>query len=240
MSRILVVDDEPQIRKALAVTLRATGYDVDVVGTGEDALARTADRRPDAVLLDLGLPGIDGIDVIHGLRGWSDVPIVVLSVRGEEADKVAALDAGADDYVTKPFGMAELLARLRVVLHRQQPGAAEARVVTPDFTIDLAARRVTLHAPGGVGKGGGGADEEVRLTPIEWELVERLVTNPGRLITQAQLLTQIWGPGVGNQTQYLRVHMSNLRHKLEPDPARPRYFHTESGMGYRFEGAGTA
>lgn len=226
MSRVLVVDDEPQIRKALSVTLRASGYDVDVVGTGEEALTRVAGSHPDAVILDLGLPGIDGIDVIEGLRGWTDVPIVVLSVRGEESDKIAALDAGADDYVTKPFGMGELLARLRVVLRRQQPDTSVASVVTRDFTIDLAARRVTVQRKGA---------EEVRLTPIEWGLVERLVTNPGRLLTQRQLLTEIWGPGVSDQTQYLRVHMSNLRHKLEPDPSRPRYFHTESGMGYRFE-----
>jgi two-component system KDP operon response regulator KdpE len=229
VSKILVVDDEPQIRKALSVTLRASGHEVDVVGTGEEALTRVAGSHPDAVILDLGLPGIDGIDVIEGLRGWTDVPIVVLSVRGEESDKIAALDAGADDYVTKPFGMGELLARLRVVLRRQQPDTSVASVVTPDFTIDLAARRVTVRRDG--------ADEEVRLTPIEWGLAQRLTTNPGRLITQRQLLTEIWGPGVSDQTQYLRVHMSNLRHKLEPDPSRPRYFHTESGMGYRFEPA---
>ena len=232
MSRILVVDDEPQIRKALSVTLRASGYDVDVVGTGEDALTRVAGSRPDAVVLDLGLPGIDGIEVIEGLRGWTDIPIVVLSVRGEESDKITALDAGADDYVTKPFGMGELLARLRVALRRKQPDDAPAVVSTPDFTIDLAARRVTR--PGGAGSDGPDA-VEVRLTPIEWGLVERLVRHPGRLITQRQLLTEIWGPGVDDQTQYLRVHMSNLRHKLEPDPSRPRYFHTETGMGYRFE-----
>ena len=232
MSRILVVDDEPQIRKALSVTLRASGYDVDVVGTGEDALTRVAGSRPDAVVLDLGLPGIDGIEVIEGLRGWTDIPIVVLSVRGEESDKITALDAGADDYVTKPFGMGELLARLRVALRRKQPDDAPAVISTPDFTIDLAARRVTR--PGGTGSDGPDA-VEVRLTPIEWGLVERLVRHPGRLITQRQLLTEIWGPGVDDQTQYLRVHMSNLRHKLEPDPSRPRYFHTETGMGYRFE-----
>ena len=229
MSRVLVVDDEPQIRKALTVTLRASGYEVDAVGTGEEAVTRAATHRPDAVLLDLGLPGIDGIEVIEALRGWTDLPIVVLSVRGEESDKIAALDAGADDNVTKPFGMGQLLARLRVVLRRRQPAAEEAVVTTPDFTIDLAARRVTV-----------GSDTDVRLTPIEWGLVDRLVAHPGRLITQRQLLTEIWGPGVDDHTQYLRVHMSNLRHKLEPDPARPRYFHTEPGMGYRFEAPGGA
>lgn len=234
MSKILVVDDEPQIRKALSVTLRASGYDVDAVGSGEDALTRVAGARPDAVLLDLGLPGIDGIEVIEGLRGWTDVPIVVLSVRGEESDKIAALDAGADDYVTKPFGMGELLARLRVVLRRRQPEAADPVVVTRDFTIDLPARRIVRHLRAS-DRDESSDTVDVRLTPIEWGLVERLVAHPGRLITQRQLLTEIWGPGVDDQTQYLRVHMSNLRHKLEPDPARPRYFHTESGMGYRFE-----
>lgn len=223
MSRILVVDDEPQIRKALSVTLRAAGHDVDAVGSGEDALTRVAGSHPDAVILDLGLPGIDGQEVIEALRGWTDVPIVVLSVRGEESDKVAALDAGADDYVTKPFSMGELLARLRVVLRRRVPDTVDPIIETDDFTIDLAARRVTV------------GDDEVRLTPIEWGLVERLVTNPGRLLTQRQLLTEVWGPGVERQTHYLRVHMSNVRHKLEPDPSRPRYFHTESGIGYRFE-----
>jgi len=223
MSRILVVDDEPQIRKALSVTLRASGYDVLVVGSGEEALTQIAGARPDALILDLGLPGIDGLEVIEALRGWSDVPIVVLSVRGEESDKITALDAGADDYVTKPFGMGELLARLRVVLRRRGGDSPEPVVTTEHFTIDLSAHRVTV------------AGEEVRLTPIEWALVERLVAHPGRLITQRQLLTEVWGPGVEQQTQYLRVHMSNLRHKLEPDPSRPRYFHTESGIGYRFE-----
>ena len=228
MSRILVVDDEPQIRKALSVTLRASGYEVDPVGSGEEAVTQAAAHRPDAVLLDLGLPGIDGIEVIEALRGWTDVPIVVLSVRGEETDKISALDAGADDYVTKPFGMGELLARLRVVLRRRQPAADAAVVSTPDFTIDLSARRVVADG------------DDVRLTPIEWGLVDRLVAHPGRLITQRQLLTEIWGPGVDDHTQYLRVHMSNLRHKLEPDPARPRYFHTEPGMGYRFEAGSPA
>lgn len=223
MSRILVVDDEPQIRKALGVMLRAAGHDVEAVGTGEEALTRVAANHPDAVLLDLGLPGIDGVDVIEGLRGWTDVPVVVLSVRGEESDKVAALDAGADDYITKPFGMDELLARLRVVLRRQAPEPARSTVETDDFRVDLAAHRVWR------------GDDEVRLTPIEWRLVEVLVANPGRLITQRHLVQQVWGPSSPDQVQSLRVHMSNLRHKLEPEPSRPRYFRTETGMGYRFE-----
>ncbi len=223
MTRVLVVDDEPQIRKALGVNLRARGYDVDLAATGEEALHLAAARRPDAVLLDLGLPGIDGVQVIEGLRGWSEVPIIVLSVRGEESDKVAALDAGADDYVTKPFGMAELLARLRVAIRRQHPEPDEPVVETPDFTIDLVAKRAVA------------GDEEVRLTPIEWALVEQLVRNPGRLVSQRQLLHEVWGPQYDQETNYLRVHLANLRRKLEPVPSRPRYFVTEPGMGYRFE-----
>lgn len=232
MSRILCVDDEPHLLRTLGANLRARDYDVDLATTGERAMELAAAHRPDAVILDLGLPGMSGLEVIRALRHWTDVPIVVLSARDSEHDKIAALDAGADDYVAKPFGMGELLARLRVALRRKQPDDAPAVISTPDFTIDLAARRVTR--PGGTGSDGPDA-VEVRLTPIEWGLVERLVRHPGRLITQRQLLTEIWGPGVDDQTQYLRVHMSNLRHKLEPDPSRPRYFHTETGMGYRFE-----
>ena len=225
MTRVLVVDDEPQIRKALAVNLRARGYDVDTAATGEDALHLAAARRPDAVLLDLGLPGIDGVQVIEGLRGWSEVPIIVLSVRGEETDKVAALDAGADDYVTKPFGMAELLARLRVAIRRQHPEPENPIVTTPHFTIDLVAKRVVT------------GDQEIRLTPIEWGLVEHLVRHPGMLVTQRQLLHEVWGPQYEHETNYLRVHLANVRRKLEPVPSRPRYFVTEPGMGYRFEPA---
>jgi two-component system, OmpR family, KDP operon response regulator KdpE len=223
MTRVLVVDDEPQIRKALNVNLRARGYDVDLAATGEEALHLAAARRPDAVLLDLGLPGIDGVQVIEGLRGWSQVPIIVLSVRGEETDKVAALDAGADDYVTKPFGMAELLARLRVAIRRQHPEPENPIITTPDFTIDLAAKRALV------------GDDEVRLTPIEWSLVEQLVRHPGLLVSQRQLLHEVWGPQYDQETNYLRVHLANVRRKLEPVPSRPRYFVTEPGMGYRFE-----
>jgi two-component system KDP operon response regulator KdpE len=220
---VLVVDDEPQICKALKLNLTARDFEVAVATTGEEALRLAAEVRPDAVLLDLGLPGIDGVQVIEGLRGWTDVPIVVLSVRGEESDKVAALDAGADDYVTKPFGMGELLARLRAVLRRRQADTPEPVVTTPDFTIDLATHRVTID------------DREVRLTPIEWALLEQLVRNPGRLVTQRHLLHEVWGPQYDHETNYLRVHLANLRRKLEPEPSRPRYLITEPGMGYRFE-----
>ncbi len=224
MSRVLVVDDEPQIRRALGISLRARGYDVDLAETGERALELAARHHPDVVVLDLGLPGIDGVDVIHGLRGWSQVPIIVLSVREAEADKVAALDAGADDFVTKPFGMDELLARLRAALRRAVPAEEAAAVVTPDFTIDLAAKRVA-DATGA----------EVRLTPTEWQIVEVLTRHAGRLVSQRQLLQDVWGPQYGTETNYLRVFMAQVRRKLEPEPSHPRYFITEPGMGYRFE-----
>ena len=225
MTRVLVVDDEPQIRKALGTNLKARGYDVDLAPTGEDALRLAAERHPDVVILDLGLPGIDGIEVVEGLRGWTEVPIIILSVREAEADKVAALDAGADDFVTKPFGMDELLARLRAAVRRAAPGPAEAAtVVTDSFTIDLAAKRVTR------------AGAEVRLTPTEWHLVEVLVRHPGRLVSQVQRLQEVWGPQDEKETNYLRVYMAQVRRKLEPDPSHPRHFITEPGMGYRFEG----
>ena len=223
MSRVLVVDDEPQIRRALGINLRARGYEVDLAPDGERALDVAARHHPDVVVLDLGLPGIDGVDVIRGLRGWSQVPIVVLSVRDAEGDKVAALDAGADDYVTKPFGMDELLARLRAALRRTTPAEEEALVETEDFTIDLAAKKVRRDG------------EEVRLTPTEWNLVEVLVRNRGRLVAQTQLLQEVWGPQYHDETNYLRVFMAQVRRKLEPEPAHPRYFITEPGMGYRFE-----
>ena len=225
MTRVLVVDDEPQILRALAANLRARGYAVDLAGTGEAALTLAQRHRPDAVILDLGLPGMDGLEVIQGLRGWTDVPIVVLSVREREADKVAALDAGADDFVTKPFGMGELLARVRAALRRAAPADGEALVETADFSVDLAAKRVTDAT---------GAD--VRLTPTEWAIVELLVRNPGKLVSQQQLLHEVWGPQYSTETNYLRVYLAQIRRKLEPDPARPRYFLTEPRMGYRFEG----
>jgi two-component system KDP operon response regulator KdpE len=222
-SRILVVDDEPQIRRALVINLRARGYEVDIADSGERALELAARHHPDAVVLDLGLPGIDGVDVIRGLRGWSQVPIVVLSVRDQESDKVAALDAGADDYVAKPFGMDELLARLRAALRRGAPAEEAAVIATADFTIDLAAKRVTRDGT------------EVRLTPTEWHVVEVLVRHQGKLVPQRQLLREVWGPDYHDETNYLRVFLAQVRRKLEPEPARPRYFLTEPGMGYRFE-----
>jgi DNA-binding response OmpR family regulator len=226
MTRVLVVDDEPQIRRALSVNLRARGYDVDTAASGEEALRQAAAQVPDLVVLDLGLPGIDGVEVIRGLRGWTTVPIVVLSVRDQERDKVAALDAGADDYVTKPFGIGELLARLRAALRRAAPGgeAGPAALETPDFVLDFAVKRALR------------GDEEVRLTPTEWHLVEVLARHRGKLVAQRQLLQEVWGPQYETETNYLRVFMAQVRRKLEPDPAHPRYFITEPGMGYRFEG----
>ena len=223
MTRILAVDDEPQILRALATNLRARGYEVELAQTGEAALATAARKHPDLVILDLGLPGIDGVEVIRGLRGWTSVPIIVLSVRDAERDKVAALDAGADDYVTKPFGMDELLARLRAALRRTTPTEEEALIETEHFTVDLAAKRVTT------------ANGEVRLTPTEWHIVEMLVRNAGKLVTQRQLLQEVWGPQYEKETNYLRVYLAQIRNKLEPNPSRPRYFITEARIGYRFE-----
>ena len=224
MTRVLVVDDEPQIRRALATNLEIRGYEVDLAATGEDALRMAGERRPDVVVLDLGLPGIDGLQVITGLRGWTDVPIIVLSVRESEAAKVAALDAGADDYVTKPFGIDELLARVRASVRRSTPPPDEVPVVTTDhLVIDLAARRLSRDG------------HDVRLTPTEWHLVELLVRNSGKLVTQRQLLQEVWGPEFATETNYLRVYFARIRRKLEVDPAAPAHFITEPGMGYRFQ-----
>jgi two-component system KDP operon response regulator KdpE len=223
MTRVLVVDDEPQILRGLGTNLRARGYDVETAPDGERALEVAARTHPDVVILDLGLPGIDGVDVIRGLRAWTATPIIVLSARDQEQDKVEALDAGADDYVSKPFGMDELLARLRAAERRVTPGEEDAVVVTDDFRVDLSAKRVT------------GSDGDIRLTPTEWHLVEILIRHPGKLISQRQLLQEVWGPQYQDETNYLRVYMAQIRRKLEPDPARPRYFITEPGMGYRFE-----
>jgi two-component system KDP operon response regulator KdpE len=220
--RVLVVDDEPQMQRALTTNLKARGYDVDSATTGEEALELAARHHPDAVVLDLGLPGIDGIDVVRGLRGWSQVPIVVLSAREAEAAKVAALDAGADDYVTKPFGMDELLARLRAALRRSTPAEETATIVTRDFSIDLADRRVQRDG------------QDVHLTPTEWHVLEVLARHPGKLITQRQLLKEVWGPHYESETNYLRLYLAQLRRKLEPEPGQPRYLLTEPGMGYRF------
>ena len=223
MTRVLVVDDEPQILRGLGTNLRARGYEVKTAPDGEQALEVAARERPDVVILDLGLPGIDGVDVIRGLRAWTQIPIIILSARDQERDKVEALDAGADDYVSKPFGMDELLARLRAAERRAAPAPGEALVTTDDFSVDLAAKRVSS------------SDGDVRLTPTEWHLVEVLVRNPGKLVSQRQLLQEVWGPRYLEETNYLRVYMAQIRRKLEPDPARPRYFITEPGMGYRFE-----
>jgi two-component system KDP operon response regulator KdpE len=224
MTTVLVVDDEPQIRRALAITLRARGYVVQLASTGAEALALAAEAHPDVMLLDLGLPDLDGISVIQGVRGWSQLPIVVLSARHDSDDKVLALDAGADDYVTKPFGMAELLARLRAAVRRGMPEEdIDPVVVTDAFTVDLARKKVIRDG------------EEVRLTPTEWGMLEVLVRAGGRLVPQRQLLQEVWGPSYRTETNYLRVYAAQLRRKLEPDPTRPRHILTEAGMGYRFE-----
>ena len=226
MTRVLVVDDEAPIRRAMRANLRPAGYDVDLAETGEQALQLAARHHPDVVLLDLGLPGMDGLDVIDGLRGWTQVPIVVLSARGSERDKVAALDAGADDYVVQAVRDGRAAGP---AAGRGAPGDGRRRrqptIVDRHFTVDLAAKRV-LDAAG----------EPVRLTPTEWQLLEVLVRHPGKLVTQRQLLQDVWGPAYGDESNYLRVHMAHLRRKLEPDRARPRYFITEPGMGYRFVG----
>jgi len=226
MTTVLVVDDEPQILRGLRTNLRARGYDVVTAPDGEQALASAARERPDLAIVDLGLPGIDGVEVIEGIRAWSGMPILVLSARDQEPDKVRALDAGADDYVTKPFGMDELLARLRAAERRLRPVADEPVVATDAFTIDLGAARVRT------------SQGEVRLTPTEWHVVELLVRSPGKLVSQRQLLQEVWGPQYHDETNYLRVYMAQIRRKLEPDPARPRFFITEPGMGYRFEPGG--
>ncbi len=225
-TRVLVVDDDEQIRRTLRINLRAHGYDVTVAADGAAALRAAADTRPDVVVLDLGLPDLEGTEVIAGLRGWTAVPIIVLSARAESTDKVQALDAGADDYVTKPFGMAELLARLRAAVRRAATTGTdgEAVVEAGDLHIDLAAKRVA--------RGG----EDVHLTPTEWGVLELLVRHRGKLVGQKDLLRTVWGPAYGTETNYLRVYLAQLRRKLEAEPARPRHLITEPGMGYRFEG----
>jgi two-component system KDP operon response regulator KdpE len=223
VSRVLVVDDEPPIVRALAINLRARGYEVVTAGDGTEALQRAAAQPPDVVILDLGLPDLDGVDVISGLRGWTSVPILVLSGRSDSADKVDALDAGADDYVTKPFGMEELTARLRAMLRRNTAVEPAVTVEFGDVVVDLAATRVTRQG------------EEVRLTPTEWHLLEVFARHPGTLLSQRRLLNEVWGPGYETAQGNLRLYVAQLRRKLEPDPARPRYFRTEPGMGYRFQ-----
>jgi len=223
MTRILVVDDDVQIVRALDINLRAHGYEVVMAATGEAALTSAAAATPDLVIVDLGLPGLDGIDVIRGLRGWTTVPIIVVSAREGDTSEVAALDAGADDYVTKPFSITELLARVRASLRRHQPVADDPIVETSDFVVDFVSRRVTRNGAA------------VHLTPTEWSIVEYLVRHPGRLVTQRQLLQRVWGPQYENETNYLRVHMAAIRRKLEPTPGQPRYFLTDPGVGYRFD-----
>ena len=224
MSTVLVVDDDPALVRALTINLRARGYDVHAAATGAGALRMAAAHPPDAVVLDLGLPDLDGTEVIAGLRGWTDVPILVLSAREQSREKVTALDAGADDYVVKPFGMDELLARLRAAIRRGSATPAEPTIVTDTFTVDLGAGRVSALD---------GSD--IRLTPTEWHLLEVLARNAGRVVDHARLLTEVWGPAYGEQTNYLRVYMATLRRKLEADAARPRHLLTEPGRGYRFE-----
>ena len=267
MTRVLVVDDEPQILRALRINLRVRDYDVHVAATGAEALQVAGRYPPDLVILDLGLPDLDGVEVIQGLRGWTKAPIIVLSGRADSLDKVEALDAGADDYITKPFGVEELLARMRAAVRRT--GAVEdlPKIQLGRLVVDLAAKRVTRQATvpagdgdqagaGQAGATGGQAEvaggqpevaggqpeagapdqaDDIRLTPTEWHLLEVLLRNPGKLLSRNQLLTEVWGPGYADATGNLRLYMAQLRRKLEPDPARPRWLVTEPGMGYRYQ-----
>lgn len=218
----LVIDDEPQIRRLLRVTLEANGYRVFDSATGQEGIAQAAQRRPDVVLLDLGLPDLDGLEVLKRLREWSRVPVIILSVRDREDDKVAALDAGADDYVTKPFATGELLARLRAALRHLQPQGADAVFRSGDLEVDLSARVVRQRG------------QEVKLTPTEYSLLRLFITHAGKVLTHRQLLTEVWGPKAVDQTHYLRVHIAHLREKLEAIPGQPEFIRTEPGIGYRF------
>lgn len=223
---ILLIEDEPQMRRFLRVTLQSHGYRLVEAPTGQEGLTQAATRNPDVVLLDLGLPDLDGVEVARRLREWSMIPIIVLSAREQEHDKIKALDAGADDYLTKPFGAGELLARIRVALrHRsmQQAGDRESVFILDNLRVDLSKRHVFLN------------EREVHLTPIEYRLLSFLIKNAGRVVTHNQLLKEVWGPAYIKQTQYLRVYMAQLRHKLEVDPARPRFFMNEPGVGYRLK-----
>jgi two-component system KDP operon response regulator KdpE len=222
VTRVLIVEDEPGLRRALQINLRARDYDVTAVADGGAALSAAAADPPDVVILDLGLPDMDGTEVIEGLRGWSRAPIIVLSARQAQGDKVVALDVGADDYMTKPFGMDELLARLRAALRRSGTDEAAPVVETAAFTVDLARKEARVDG------------EVVHLTPTEWHVLEVLIRNEGKLVPRTQLLQEVWGPAYETETNYLRVYMAQLRRKLEPDPAHPRHLLTEPGMGYRF------
>lgn len=227
MTRLLLIEDEERFAKALAISLRAQGYEVDVANDGHEGLAAAAARPPDTVILDLGLPGLPGIDVLRGLRAWTSVPVIVLSARHEQTSKIDALDEGADDYVTKPFGMGELLARLRALQRRgSSPQEDLPKVEADHFSIDFTTKRARANGA------------EVHLTPKEWRLIELLMRNPGKLVPHKQALQEVWGPQYETETDYLRVFMANIRRKLEPEPSSPRYFVTEPGMGYRFENNG--
>ncbi|MBF6132810.1 response regulator [Nocardia otitidiscaviarum] len=224
-TKVLVVDDEPQILRALRINLSVRGYEVITAANGAAALRAAAEKHPDVVVLDLGLPDMDGIEVLGGLRGWSTAPVIVLSARTDSSDKVEALDAGADDYVTKPFGMDELLARLRAAVRRAATSGdnAEPVVETASFTVDLAMKKVTRHG------------KDVHLTPTEWGMLEMLVRNRGKLVGRRELLREVWGPSYATETHYLRVYLAQLRRKLEDDPSQPKHLLTEAGMGYRFQ-----
>jgi len=247
VTRVLVVDDEPQILRALRINLRVRSYEVDTAATGAQALEAAARHPPDLVILDLGLPDLDGVEVIEGLRGWTTAPIIVLSGRADSMDKVEALDAGADDYVTKPFAMEELLARMRAAARRTGTVDDQPRVRLGSLVVDLAAKRVSRdadHAANPAGQAGNSptgparnspAGQDIRLTPTEWHLLEVLLRNPGKLLSQRQLLAEVWGPGYADAAGNLRLYMAQLRRKLEPDPGRPRWLLTEPGMGYRYQ-----
>jgi len=231
VTSVLVIDDEPQIVRALRINLRVRQYEVHTAASATAALELAAKHPPDLVILDLGLPDMDGVEVIHGLRGWTDAPIIVLSGRADSTNKVEALDAGADDYVTKPFGMDELLARMRAVSRRTVSNGESPSVRLGGLVVDLAARRVIHSQPGDDQSGAA----DIHLTPTEWHLLEVLLRNPGKLLSQQQLLATVWGPGYSDATGNLRLYMAQLRRKLEPDPARPRWLLTEPGMGYRYQ-----
>lgn len=227
--KILIADDDPQILRALRVTLTAKGYEITTASTGAETVAAAIDQHPDLLMLDLGMPHLDGIDVIHAIRGWSPMPILVVSGRSGAADKVEALDAGADDYVTKPFAIEELLARLRALTRRHAQHEAEPVIAFGDVTVDLAAHTVT--------RGPAGTETAVRLTPTEWQVLELLLRNPGKLVTRHTMLTEIWGSEHITDTGYLRLYIAQLRKKLEADPAAPQHILTDAGMGYRFVGS---
>ena len=224
-SRILVVDDEPEIRRFLRASLRAKQYEVLEASNGTQALELMAQHQPDLMILDLGLPDIDGVEVTRRIREWSQIPIIILSVRDREKDKIEALDAGADDYLTKPFGVGELMARMRVVMRRIPSEAQESVFTVKGLKIDLSRHQVSL------------ADKEIPLTPTEFDLLRVLIQNAGKVITHRQLIQKVWGSGYEDESRLLRVNISNLRHKIEPDPNQPYYILTELGVGYRFREA---